>query len=74
MECESVVIAPGMLLAMATYEGNDSCISVGLTMGMGVTSSTLSLGTITVVVLSVTLVTKYGTGSGGTVWFVSRNL
>ena len=31
-----MVIAPGMLLAIATYEGKDNCISVGFITGIRV--------------------------------------
>jgi len=37
-----VVIAPGILLAMATYEGKDNCISVGFITGMRVGNTGLS--------------------------------
>ena len=40
-ECRSVVIAPGILLAMATYDGNETCISVGLIIGVGTGSKLL---------------------------------
>ena len=37
-----MVIAPGILLAIATYEGNDNCISVGFITGMRVGNTGLS--------------------------------
>ena len=40
-ECRSVVIAPGILLAMATYDGNETCMSVGLIIGVGTGSKLL---------------------------------
>ena len=33
--CSNVYTVPGILLAMATYEGKETCISVGLIIGTG---------------------------------------
>ena len=35
-ECINVVTAPGILLAIATYDGKDNCISVGFITGIRV--------------------------------------
>ena len=57
-----MVIAPGILLAMATYEGKDNCISVGFITGMRVGNTGLSFEPIESIDVWLTKFKSDGTG------------
>ena len=56
------MIAPGILLAMATYEGKDNCISVGFITGMRVGNTGLSFEPVENVTVWLTKFKSAGTG------------